>query len=160
MMMYDPQYKLSRHFMLSELTRTDHRDFIDINHGEAMKYYTNLVNLCELVLEPIREITGAIIINSGFRCRKVNELIGGSPTSQHMLGEAADTTYTNGFPLNEVYNEIAWAKIPFSQIILEFGQWIHVGLIDMENFPNRSGQRLIATRINGVTVYNNVIRPL
>jgi len=42
------------------------------------------------VLEGLRRAYGPIIVNSGFRCPKHNADVGGSPTSQHLLGRAAD----------------------------------------------------------------------
>ena len=49
-------------------------------------------------LQTLRDITGkSIHINSGCRCRKHNEAIGGSPQSQHLLGKAADIV-VDGYP--------------------------------------------------------------
>lgn len=43
------------------------------------------------VLEDIREYFGCpVVINSGFRCWIHNKREGGSATSQHLLGKAAD----------------------------------------------------------------------
>lgn len=42
-------------------------------------------------LQRLRSSLGRpIIINSGYRCEAHNKAIGGSPTSQHLLGKAAD----------------------------------------------------------------------
>jgi hypothetical protein len=156
MITYDPRLKLSKHFSLEEMTRTDNRDLIDRNHEEAMPYYDNLVKLCATVLEPIRVLLGVpITVTSGFRCEMLNSSIGGSPTSQHRFGEAADTVYS-GHDLKEIYNAIAWSDIPFSQAIFEFGQWIHVGMLDGVKYPGKVRQRLMATRSNGNTIYTEV----
>ncbi len=52
---------------------------------------THLEVLVRYVLDPLRWALGApVTITSGYRTRAVNEAVSGSPTSQHMLGEAAD----------------------------------------------------------------------
>ena len=82
---------LSKHFTLDELTKsaTATRKGIDNTPNEqALK---NLQDLVVNVLEPLRVHYGRpIIITSGFRCEKLNKAVGGSPTSQHVLGQAAD----------------------------------------------------------------------
>ena len=53
----------------------------------------NIEALVENVLDPARERLGMpIIVNSGYRCPKHNEEVGGVKNSQHMKGEAADIT--------------------------------------------------------------------
>ena len=85
---------LSDHFTLEEFTRTENRDLlqrnIDIaNSDPAIK--ANLVRVCKELLEPIRALFGRPIhITSGFRCVDLNTRVGGSATSQHVRGEAAD----------------------------------------------------------------------
>lgn len=41
-------------------------------------------------LEELRGILGPLIINDAYRCKKQNDLVGGKPGSQHLLGKAAD----------------------------------------------------------------------
>lgn len=49
--------------------------------------------LATRVLQPLRDTVGApLTITSGYRSRELNRAIGGSPTSQHLRGEAADVT--------------------------------------------------------------------
>ena len=51
----------------------------------------NIKALVLNVLDPLRSMIGRpFIITSGYRSQRVNELIGGSKTSQHLLGKAAD----------------------------------------------------------------------
>jgi len=80
-------------------------------------------------LQPIRDRWGPIEISSGFRCLEINKAVGGSNTSQHLLGEAADI-----IPLEsskkEVYNWIAWGKVNYGQVIIydDLPDIIHVSL--------------------------------
>lgn len=51
----------------------------------------NIKALVSNVLDPLRAmIARPIIITSGYRSQRVNELVGGSKTSQHLSGNAAD----------------------------------------------------------------------
>ena len=47
----------------------------------------NLNKLIDNVLDPLRELYGKpIIVNSGYRCIKLNKAIGGAKNSQHLVG--------------------------------------------------------------------------
>lgn len=51
----------------------------------------NIKALVDNILDPLRARMGRpVIITSGYRSRRVNELVGGSKTSQHLTGKAAD----------------------------------------------------------------------
>lgn len=53
-----------------------------------------------LGLQELRDIIGKpIIVNSGFRCAKHNQAVGGSPRSQHLFGKAADIQSPGMLPL-------------------------------------------------------------
>ena len=84
--------KLTEHFSLEELTRTS-RNAVNvpgIKEKEALKL------LAEKVLQPAREILGRPIrITSGYRSVVTNRLVGGSKTSQHLKGKAADIQCDN-----------------------------------------------------------------
>lgn len=74
--------------------------------------------LTDTVLQPLREALGAtIIIDSGYRCKELNELVGGVETSQHRKGEAGDTRSPFFSPL-EVARKAVELKLPYDQLIL------------------------------------------
>jgi uncharacterized protein YcbK (DUF882 family) len=57
-------------------------------------------------LQELRDLLGKpLIITSGYRCKKHNKDVGGSPNSQHLLGKAADI-YAPAFEIHEL-GEIA-----------------------------------------------------
>jgi zinc D-Ala-D-Ala carboxypeptidase len=125
--------QLSPHFSLAEMARSQiaARHGLD-NHPDA-EATRRLKLLCWAVLEPVRErFDRPVHITSGYRSPKVNALIGGAPTSQHMQGEAVDFVIPGITPGTIV----AWARenLLFDQLIEEYG-WVHVSL----NFdgPNR-----------------------
>lgn len=124
--------QLSPHFSFDEMTRTGQTALQAKNREEANAVLDSLTHVCTDLLEPIRAKFGPVSINSGFRGPAVNTAIGGSKTSQHMKGEAADFTVP-GHTLEEVF---AWivreSQIKFGQVILEgrtpVPTWIHISL--------------------------------
>jgi len=88
----------------------------------------NLRRLCVDILQPYRDVIGVpITITSGYRPPKLNEMIGGSTTSAHMDGRAADF-YVAGKSPFEVAEAIRDMDLPYDQLIHEFGRWVHVGI--------------------------------
>lgn len=82
---------LSKHFKLSEFTRSATASAKKIDNTPSLEIVSNLQQLCIHVLEPLREHSNCpITISSGYRCPALNKAVGGVATSQHMAGEAAD----------------------------------------------------------------------
>lgn len=123
---------LSPHFSLIEMTKsqTAARRGIDNRPGPAE--IERLKLLCTHVLEPVRTHFGRpVTINSGYRGPQLNRAVGGSSTSQHCKGEAADIEIP-GVPNGEIAQWIR-DNLTFDQLILEAyvkGQpssgWVHV----------------------------------
>ena len=109
-------------------SKTAARKKIDNTPTEDVKKRLKL--LIELILDPLREAYGApIIVDSGYRCPKLNKSVGGSSTSQHKTGEAADIRTVKDTPEEnkKLYNLIKKLKLPFDQLINEYGfNWVHV----------------------------------
>jgi len=88
----------------------------------------NLRRLCVDILQPLREYVGVpITISSGFRPLELNTLIGGSTTSAHMDGRAADIIIEGIKPL-AVAQSIESLELHYDQLIHEFKEWVHVGI--------------------------------
>lgn len=83
--------------------------------------------LTETVLQPLRDKVGhPLRINSGYRSPELNkEIKGGSPTSQHVKGEAADIAAADPFLLASVIRNTPeiWREI--DQMIL-YPNFVHV----------------------------------
>ena len=91
------------YFNLAELKRTT--TGIPNEPGEAAT--ENLGNLVKHVLDPLRELAGSpISVNSGFRSAAVNAAVGGSKTSDHMKGLAADIVVGHQFAGLEDHLEV------------------------------------------------------
>lgn len=128
--------KLSKYFTLEELTYSTTAEKHKIVNKPDQIHLNNLKKLANEVLDPIREKSGKpILINSGYRGPKLNALVGGSKTSQHCNGAAADIRCKGSkaelFRLIE--SMIKSGEIKVGQLIWEYGtkqepQWIHVSL--------------------------------
>ena len=128
----DLKQQLSEHFKLSEFTQSGTARRHKVKNVPGPREVERLRFLCVKSLEPMRRRFGVIRITSGFRCKKLNALVGGSPTSQHVLGEAADI-HTGGRELSEKMFGFAQQNIPFDQLILEHNPahgiyWLHISL--------------------------------
>ena len=78
--------RLSKHFALDEFLNVGKYP----DNKPTMQQVVNMTYGCHLLLEPARLVVGPIIINSGFRNSRVNALVGGVKSSQHLQGCAAD----------------------------------------------------------------------
>lgn len=123
--------KLSPHFSLDEFTTSQEAVRRGIRNEPGEDGLKNLRKLAD-TLEQVRALLGhPIVISSGFRCRELNKAIGGSKTSAHMTGRAADFTCPGfGTPF-EVAQAIAASGIVFDQLIHEYGRWVHIGIADI-----------------------------
>ena len=88
-----------------------------------------------------------MIVSSGFRSEQVNRAVSGSSTSQHRLGQAADIS-TRSLDAEALARRIVELRLPFDQLIQEFGRWVHVSY-----GPRHRRQVLTAVKRNGRTVY-------
>ena len=128
---------------------------MNISNDASREHIINLVNLCNFILQPVRDQFGPIRINSGYRSPALNKAVGGSKTSQHCNGQAAD------FESSRISNpDLAkWIakNLTFDQLILEFydgvdpnSGWVHCSYkLD----GNNRGSTLTALRVNGKTQY-------
>lgn len=97
---------LSANFTLGELLRssTAERD-VNLKHEQENPpevVLLNLQHLVEVALQPIRAgLNYPVRISSGYRCMLLNKLVGGSATSQHVRGEAADCSLSRLFLADE-----------------------------------------------------------
>lgn len=112
--------EIGKYFTLEEMTKTSSN--LDNTPNEIQ--LDNLKALVEFILDPIREIYGKpITVNSGYRSMLVNRRAGGTYSSQHKLGQAADITCDDNKKLFEIIKEYC----KFDQLINERNyRWIHV----------------------------------
>lgn len=126
--------QLTRNFSLEEMLRSDTAIRCGIANRPKTKQeettvVENLRALCREVLQPLRDHLGRpVVISSGYRCRELNEKVGGAKNSQHMRGEAADIRVKDSRELTETMRFIM-DETEFDQLIREksaTGEWVHV----------------------------------
>lgn len=88
-------YHPMKYFSYSEFFKSDVAEKHQVENipddAQLPQVLGNIKALVLNVLDPLRAmIARPIIITSGYRSQRVNELVGGSKTSQHLLGKAAD----------------------------------------------------------------------
>ena len=147
--------QLSPNFSLAEMVKSETalRHDMDNTPGEAE--IENLKRLAEKVLQPVRDHYGkGVKVNSGFRHPEVNAKVGGSKTSDHCKGQAADIEIPG--IANADLAEWITKNLDFTQVILEFytpgvpdSGWVHVSY----NPADLKKQVLTAMKKDGKTVY-------
>ena len=147
---------LTNNFSLHEMIKGETASRRDMdNYPHSDEVLANLTTLCEQVLQPLRDAYGVgIKVNSGYRSPDVNAAVGGSRTSDHCKGQAADIEIA-GVPNAELAQYIA-DNFDYTQLILEYftpgipdSGWVHVSY-DSNNLKR---QVMTAVRQNGRTVY-------
>ena len=116
-----------KYFSISEMLKSDTAIKQRLWNGAPKEAEENLRALVDEVLDPLREAYGRPIrVTSGYRCPRLNRLVGGSPNSQHTRGEAADIqpVVGNEADLPELAR-ILIANGKFDQLIL-YPTFIHV----------------------------------
>lgn len=147
---------LTNNFSLHEMIKSEtamRRDMDNTPHSDEV--VQNLTTLCEQVLQPLRDVYGVgIKVNSGYRSPDVNAAVGGSRTSDHCKGQAADIEIP-GVANADLAQYIA-DNFDYTQLILEFytqgvpdSGWVHVSY-DSNNLKK---QVMTAVKQNGKTVY-------
>ena len=135
---------LTEHFSFEELTRTGQSALQDANRREARDYVDKLRQVAEM-LEVIRAKFGAVRVTSGFRGPAVNAAVGGSASSQHSKGEAADIVCP-AVTVDELHRWIvSESGLKFGQCILEKpagSAWVHVSLGAPYRDPKKCGESL------------------
>lgn len=130
---------MSKYFSFNEMWQSATADKLGIDNRPSPEIAMHLGELAT-DLDDIREAWGSgIIVSSGYRCDALNAAVGGSKTSAHVTGYAADLQPKNGkieefkaFIVNYLKNR------KFDQCLLEASgktQWVHYGKF------NRKGQQ-------------------
>ncbi len=118
--------QLTENFSLAQLTASETAAREGIDNSPPADLIANLQRLAA-GLEEIQRLLGAPLdISSGYRCPELNRVVGGSATSQHRQGMAADFTCPPfGTPI-AIAAAIRASGIEFDQCILEFNRWVHI----------------------------------
>ena len=130
--------QLSDHFSLEELIFSETAARQGIDNTPSPGIVENLGRIA-IKLEEVRSLLGgaSIHVSSGYRSPELNSFIGGSRTSAHMKGLAADFIVPAFGSALDVARAIAASGIVFDQLIHEYGTWVHIGLAAKGAAPRR-----------------------
>lgn len=132
-----------KYFTIKELTKSSTAEAKGIDNTPTPEVERNLTALVDNILDGVREIYGKpITVNSGYRCPELNKAVGGSATSDHVKGFAADITCSNKKE-NAILFDIIKNTFIFDQLIWEKGNdqypdWVHVSFN-----PNRQRKQIL-----------------
>jgi uncharacterized protein YcbK (DUF882 family) len=123
--------RISRNFRFSEFTKSDVASRYHITNAiTSWEIRDNIVALVENVLQPLRDAwEKPLFINSGYRCLELNKKVGGVPTSQHVLGQAADVGCSDPLALARLAKKM---RLPFDQMGV-YPTFVHFSYSDDRN---------------------------
>jgi hypothetical protein len=149
--------QLSTNFSLHELSKSETALRMGFDNTPDDEATENLRLLCEKVLQPVRDHYGkGVKVNSAYRSPESNAAVGGSKTSDHCKGMAADIEIPG--VANADLAQFIMDNLSYTQLILEFytpgipdSGWVHVSY----NPADLRKQELTATKVAGKTTYLN-----
>jgi hypothetical protein len=147
--------QLTANFSLHELTKSETALRMGLDNTPDDDATENLRLLCEKVLQPVRDHYGkGVKVNSAYRSPESNAAVGGSKTSDHCKGMAADIEIPG--VANAELAQFIMDNLDYTQLILEFytpgipdSGWVHVSF----DPANLKKQELTATKVAGKTTY-------
>ena len=146
---------LTANFSLHELSKSETALRMGFDNTPDEEATENLRLLCEKVLQPVRDHYGkGVKVNSAYRSPESNAAVGGSKTSDHCKGMAADIEIPG--VANADLAQWIMDNLDYTQLILEFytpgipdSGWVHVSY----NPADLRKQELTATKVAGKTQY-------
>ena len=148
--------RVSKNFALSEMVKSATAERLNVDNSPSDIHLVNLTHLAIRILQPVRDEFGVITINSGYRSPSLNAKVGGSKTSQHCNGQAAD--FESFSTPNPVLAKWIANNLEFDQLILEFydgvnpnSGWVHCSY----NLMGNRKKILTALKTGGKVVYKN-----
>ncbi len=147
--------QLSANFSLHEMCKSETAMRMGFDNTPGDDETENLRLLCEKVLQPVRDHYGkGVKVNSAYRSPESNAAVGGSKTSDHCKGMAADIEIPG--VANADLAQWIMDNLDYTQLILEFytpgipdSGWVHVSY----NPADLRKQELTATKVAGKTQY-------
>ena len=150
-----------KYFTLQEFIISDTAKKLNISNIPEPWQIDNINELVDNLLDPLREDwmnyckinnlgSPGIRVNSGVRSVALNDAIGGSKTSAHMYGFAADIVPLNGKMMEFKKFCVNWLQNKsFDQFISEdennkgVPSWIHLGYKNSNNIQRRQFLKMV-----------------
>lgn len=133
-------------FTLKEFLYSKTAGSLGIENVPDFEQVRNLDNLVKYILNPCRQYIGRpIYINSGYRSKRLNTIVCGAPTSQHMEGKAADITTLYNKADVDLFKFIV-DKVDFDQCI-RYKTFIHV------SYNGKSNRNQVIDKVDKESYY-------
>ncbi len=161
---------MMKHFTISEFTASATARRLGLDNTPTPEHRANLEMLVAQLLDPLRDDwtqfcdwqqlgTPAITVSSGYRGFRLNTAVGGSKTSAHCVGYAADLVPANGRLAEFKAFCRDWLKgRPFDQMISEdennrgVPRWIHIGYKNQQGGQRRQLLSMVGGKYKPMTV--------
>ena len=145
--------KLSPHFTLAELERSNKAVQLGLDNTAPPELLPRLIRLAEM-LERVRSTLDVpIIVTSGYRGRQLNTAVGGVTSSDHSQGHAADiiapgfgTPFQVASLLAPLVTVLGIGQLIFEQISGK--SWVHLST----RVPDKLGNRIITITDKGASL--------
>lgn len=158
-----------KHFTMLEFTNSATARKLGIDNTPTAEHRTNLEELVAKLLDPLREAwaircaneqwgTPALNVTSGYRGPELNKAVGGTATSAHCVGYAADLVPANGRLAEFKAFCRGWLQgKPFDQMISEdenaagVPRWIHIGYKNQQGGQRRQLLSMVGGKYQAMT---------
>lgn len=117
------------YFTIKEMTKSRTAELYHIDNTPTKEVVENLKKVM-YILDIIRVYIGKpILVNSGYRCKRLNEMVGGVQNSLHAKGLAADIRTKDKEDINIMFKFLKENQREFKVIeLINYKTFIHVGV--------------------------------
>lgn len=117
------------YFNLKEMTKSQTAELYHIDNTPTKEVAENLKKVM-YILDMVRVHMGKpIFVNSGYRCKKLNEMVGGVQESMHTKGLAADFRTEKREDINRMFEFLKENQKKFKIAeLLNYKTFIHIGV--------------------------------
>ncbi len=159
-----------KYFTMAEFTNSATANRLKLDNTPTSEHRANLEMFVAQLLDPLRSAwatkcandklgSNAINVTSGYRGFRLNAAVGGSKTSAHCVGYAADLVPANGRLAEFKTFCRDWLKgKPFDQMISEdenaagVPRWIHIGYKNQQGGQRRQLMSMVVGKYKPMTV--------
>lgn len=127
--------RIGTHFWLSEFLRSDIAVRRGLDNMPGAQALANVMNILGPGMQRVRDLLSVpVLVTSGFRSAEVNAAVGGSSSSQHLQGLAADFIAPQFGTARKVAQYLGerWNEVRYDQLIYE-GSWVHISFAAMHS---------------------------
>ena len=109
------KYTLVANFIATQYTQFE-KD--QLKHWNDDKIRENATQHCSILRDGMIELIGASQLTGGVRSPKLNDFVGGSPSSAHLAALASDEVPLE-MTIGAAFRKLANSSLPYDQLIIE-----------------------------------------